>query len=166
MLDPRFKSLHLISSFVGQEEGAIIVDKYDRRTLYHMFLKCYHNFHPMIESIECVNQIVDENCSMDLFQQIASTSKPAKEHVTKELLIFKRYQMDPKNIRYHLQWWRKYEAMFPIIGFLAHQILNIIRSQFEIEKINSLTCIFTLKEMSFTIKQLRKIDFCEQKLAK
>ncbi len=101
-----------------------------------MLLKCYHHLHPMIESIECVSQIVEENCSMDIFQQIASTSKQTKEHVTKELLIFKRYQMDPKDIKCLLQWWKKYEAMFPIIGFLAHQILSIIVSQIEIEKKN------------------------------
>jgi hypothetical protein len=56
--------------------------------------------------------------------------------------------------------------MFPIIGFLAHQILSNIRSQIEIEKKKSLASIFTPKEMSFIIKQLRKIDLCEQKLAK
>ncbi len=48
MLDLRFKNLRLVSSFVGQEEGVSIVDEYDRRTLYPMFLKCYHHLHPMI----------------------------------------------------------------------------------------------------------------------
>jgi len=47
MLDPRFKSLHLVSFLVGQEEGVSIVDAYDRRILYLMFLKCYHCLHPM-----------------------------------------------------------------------------------------------------------------------
>jgi len=88
----------------------------------------------MIESIECVNQTIDENCRMDFFQQTASTSKPTKEHITMELLIFKHYQMDPKDIKCPLQWWKKYKAIFPIIGFLAHQILSIIRSQIELFK--------------------------------
>jgi hypothetical protein len=30
MLDPRFKSLHLIFSFIGCEEGVNIVEEYDR----------------------------------------------------------------------------------------------------------------------------------------
>ncbi len=130
-----------------------------------MFLKYYHHLHPMIESIKCVNQTIDENCNMDFFQQIASTSEPTKKHVTMELLIFKHYQMDPKNIKCPIQWWRKYKAMFPIIGFLAHQILNIIGSQI-IFFYKSLVAIFTPKTMSFRIKQLRKFYFCEQKLAK
>jgi hypothetical protein len=32
MLEPRFKNLHLISSFVGREEGVSIVNEYDRKT--------------------------------------------------------------------------------------------------------------------------------------
>ncbi len=142
------------------------MDKYDKRTLYPMLLKCYHHLHPIIKSIECVNQIVDEICNMDFFQQITSTSKPTKEHVTKEFLIFKQNQMDPKDIKCLLQWWRKYEAMYPMVGFLAHQILSITGSQIEIEKKKSLAGIFTPRKMSFTNIQLRLIDFCEQKLAK
>ncbi len=47
MLDPRFKNFHLISSFVGREEGVNIMDEYDKKTLYPMLLKCYHHLHPM-----------------------------------------------------------------------------------------------------------------------
>ncbi len=41
--------------------------------------------------------------------------------------------MDPKDIKCPLQWWEKHETMFPIIGFLACQILNIVGSQIEFE---------------------------------
>jgi hypothetical protein len=50
-----------------------------------------------------------------------------------ELLVFKKYQLDVKNIRCPLQWWQKHEAMSPTIGFLARQILGVIG--FQIEKI-------------------------------
>jgi hypothetical protein len=66
-----------------------------------------------------------------------------KEFVTREQLIFKRYQVDPKDIKCPLQWWGKHEAMFPTIGFLACQILGIVGSQIEIERKFSLTCILT-----------------------
>jgi hypothetical protein len=33
MLDPQFKSLCLVSSFVGREEGIFIVEKYDQKSL-------------------------------------------------------------------------------------------------------------------------------------
>jgi hypothetical protein len=37
-----------------------------------------------------------------------------------------------KEIKYPLQWWGKYEAMFPIVDFLACQIVVIIDSQIEV----------------------------------
>ncbi len=51
--------------------------------------------------------------------------------------------MDPKDIKCPLQWWGKHEAMFLIVGFLACQVLGIIRSQIEIERIYFLTNILT-----------------------
>jgi hypothetical protein len=104
MLDLRFKSVRLISSFVGQEEGVNIVDEYDKRTSYPMFLKCYHHFHLMTKFVGCVDQTSDENSNLDIFQHIVSTIEPSKELVTKELLIFKRYQVDPRDIKCLSQW--------------------------------------------------------------
>ncbi len=104
------------------------MDEYNKRTLYPMLLKCYHHLHSMIESIGCIIQTTDEDFNLDFFQQIASTSKPLKELVIKELLIFRHYWMDPKDIKCPFQWWGKHRAMFPTFGFLAHQILGIIRS--------------------------------------
>jgi hypothetical protein len=60
-----------------------------------------------------------------------STSEPTMELVNRELLIFKRYQMDVKDIKCPLQWWEKHENMFPTIGFCARQFLGIVGSQFE-----------------------------------
>jgi hypothetical protein len=81
-----------------------IVNEYDRRTLYHMILKCYHHLHPMTKYVGCVDQIIDEDYSLDIFQQISSTSEPTKELVTRKLLIFRHYQMDPKDIKCLFQW--------------------------------------------------------------
>jgi len=53
--------------------------------------------------------------------------------VKRELLVFRIYQLDVKDIKCLLQWWQKHEAMFPIVGFLAQQILGIIGSQIERE---------------------------------
>jgi hypothetical protein len=36
MLDPRFRSLSLVSSFIGREQGVAIVEKYDIKSLYPM----------------------------------------------------------------------------------------------------------------------------------
>jgi hypothetical protein len=68
-----------------------------------------------------------------------NTNEPTKEVVNLELLIFKRFQMDVKNIKCPFEWWEKHESMFPTIGFLACQNLrNYWFTNIEIKKIFSL----------------------------
>jgi hypothetical protein len=66
MLDLRFKSFCLTSSFVGKEQGVAIVEKYDRKSLYAMLLKCHH---PLVEiESSFANIDVDEVYNLDIFQ--------------------------------------------------------------------------------------------------
>ncbi len=39
MLDPRFKNLILISSFIDREHGVAIAEKYDKKSFFPMLLK-------------------------------------------------------------------------------------------------------------------------------
>jgi len=86
------------------------------------------------------------------------TSEPTKEVVNKELIMFKRFQVDVKDTKCPLEWWAKHESLFPTVAFLAHQILGIIGSQIE-TKINfSLVRIFTnLKRCHLQLDNLDKI---------
>jgi hypothetical protein len=71
----------------------------------------------------------------------------------KKLLVFKHYQIDPKEIKYPFQWWGKHDAMFAIVGFLACQILRIVGSQIEIERFFFFNMhIYKPKEMLVIIK--------------
>jgi hypothetical protein len=54
--------------------------------------------------------------------------------------------------------------MFPTIDFCAKQILGIVRSQIEIEKIFISWNLYYYLEMLFTIKKCGQIDLCQQKL--
>jgi hypothetical protein len=65
---------------------------------------------------------------LDIFEQTTSRSELVEELVNRVLLIFRKYQLDVKDIKCPLQWWQKHEAMFPIVGFLAQQILGVVRS--------------------------------------
>jgi hypothetical protein len=47
MLDPRLKSLHLVSSFIGCDQGVTIVEQYDIMSLYPMLMKRYYHFHSL-----------------------------------------------------------------------------------------------------------------------
>jgi hypothetical protein len=107
-------------------------------------MKCYYHLHPLVESQRgVVNERVEEDRSLDIFEMITNTSEPTTKLVNRKLLIFRCYQVDVKNIKCPLQWWEKHESMFPIVDFCARQILGIIGFQIEIEKIFSLVRILT-----------------------
>jgi hypothetical protein len=91
MLDPRFKSLRIISSFVGRVQGVVLVKEYDRKTLYPMLVKCHEHLHPLVRLNRiCANQeIFEQDYNLDIFEQIASTNEPVEELV-KELLMISR----------------------------------------------------------------------------
>ncbi len=74
MLDPRFKNICLVSSFIGLEQGKAIVEEYDRKPLYPMLLKCHHLLHPLFENAT-IEQGVDEDCSLNIFEMITSTNE-------------------------------------------------------------------------------------------
>jgi hypothetical protein len=121
MLDPRFKSLHILSSFVGRVQGVVLVEEYDRKSLYPMLVKCHEHLHPLVRlDRNCVDQdIFEHDCSLNIFEQTTSTSELTEELVKRKFLVFKRYKLDVKDIKCPLQWWHKHEAMFPTIGFLT-----------------------------------------------
>ncbi len=50
MLDPRYESLHIKSSFVGREQGVALLEEYDRKSLYAMLVKCYEHLYPLVRS--------------------------------------------------------------------------------------------------------------------
>jgi hypothetical protein len=50
VLDNKFESLKLIYSFISCEQGVAIIEKYHKRSLFLMFLKCYHHLHLLFEA--------------------------------------------------------------------------------------------------------------------
>jgi hypothetical protein len=143
MLDPKFKTLCLMSSFINLEQSKAIVEKYDKKSLFSMLLKCYYHLHPLVESERgVVDERVEKDMSLDIFEMITNTSEPTTKLVNRELIIFKHYKVDVKNIKCPLHWWEKHGSMFLIIGFCARQILRIIGFQIEIKRIFSLVRAF------------------------
>jgi hypothetical protein len=69
--------------------------------------------------------------------------------------------MDSKDIKHLFQWRVKHETIFPNVGFLAWQILEIIGSQIEIERIFSLARIFTnLRKYCLQLKSIERLISC------
>jgi hypothetical protein len=100
-----------------------------------MFQKCHHHLHSLVKfESDIINQKVDEDCSLNIFDKMTRTSEPTKNLVKRALLIFKRFQMNGKNIKCFFQGLENHETMFPIVAIFAYQILKIVRSQIEINR--------------------------------
>jgi hypothetical protein len=92
MLNPRFKTLCLVSSFIGYEQGKAIIEKYDQKTIFPMLFKCHYNLHPLAESKRgIVDQGVEKDNNMDIFEMMTNTSELVMELINKKFLIFRRY---------------------------------------------------------------------------
>jgi hypothetical protein len=63
MLDPKFKSLCIVCSFVEKEQGVVFVEKYDKTTWYLMLVKCHKHLHltrpQLLEGFKEESQVED-----------------------------------------------------------------------------------------------------------
>ncbi len=100
LLDPKFKSFCLVSSYVGKKQGVYIVKQYDKRALYPMLVKSYNHLH-LVEDVVFgfSNQDAYQDCGLNIFQMINNNIETSKEIVTRELLDFKRFHVDVKDIK-------------------------------------------------------------------
>jgi hypothetical protein len=68
-------------------------------------MKCYFHLHPLVESEwGVVDERVENDRCLDIFEMITNTSEPTMKLVNRKLSIFRRYQMDVKYIKCPLQW--------------------------------------------------------------
>jgi hypothetical protein len=69
MLDPRYKSLCIISSFVRREQGVAFIKEYDRKSLYPKLVKCHEDLHPLVKSKTnfAYQNIFDQDCNLDIY---------------------------------------------------------------------------------------------------
>jgi len=78
-----------------------------------MLLKCYYYLHPLVESKRgVVDQKVEENMSLDIFETTTNTSDPTTKLVNRELFIFRCYQLDVKDIKCPLHDGKNMRACF------------------------------------------------------
>jgi hypothetical protein len=76
-----------------------------------------------------VDQNVEDDNNLDIFEMTFNICGPTMKLMNRDLLIFKRCQVDVKNIKCPFQLWEKHESMFCIVGIYARQISGIVRSQ-------------------------------------
>ncbi len=117
ILDLRFKNIHIISSFGWWEKDVSFVEKYDRKSLYPMLVKSHEHLHYLMRLVR--NYANQDIYLLGLqFGHFLANYK-YKNLLKRSLLIFRWYQLDVKDIKCPLQWWKKHETMFFIVGFLC-----------------------------------------------
>jgi len=77
----------------------------------------------------------------------------------RKLLIFKRYQLYVKDIKCLFQWWQKHETMFPIVGFLARQILGVVGFQIETFFFSLARILTNFRRCHLQTENLKKLIF-------
>jgi hypothetical protein len=92
-----------MSSLVGHEQGKAIVEEYDVKSLFSMLLMCHYHVHPLDEYERgIVDQRVEEDGTLNIFEMTTNISELATELINRELLIFKCYHVVVKNIKCQL----------------------------------------------------------------
>jgi hypothetical protein len=65
-----------------------------------MFLKCYHHLHLVVNyDVEFKEHTSYEDINMYIFEMTTNTNEPMTKLVNREFLIFRRFQVDPKEIK-------------------------------------------------------------------
>jgi len=78
-----------------------------------MFLKCYYRLYPLVESERgVVNQRVEEDMSLDIFEMTTNRNEPPMELVNTQVLIYRRYQVDIKISNVHCNGGKKMKMCF------------------------------------------------------
>ncbi len=76
------------------------MEEYDVEALYPMLLKHYHYLHLVGKNeFGGVADHKDDDCSLNIFQTITSNNEPTKELMIKELLDFRKFHVDVKDIK-------------------------------------------------------------------
>jgi uncharacterized protein (DUF4213/DUF364 family) len=78
MLDPRFKSLRLISFFIGCEHGVVIVEKDGKKSLFPMLLKFYCHLHSLSRAKSSLVSKIDEDMNLDVFEMVVGINELVK----------------------------------------------------------------------------------------
>ncbi len=61
-----------MSSLIGHEQGNAIVEKYDKKYLLPMFLKCHYHLHLLVEfEKDVVDQRVEKDNNLDFIEMDA-----------------------------------------------------------------------------------------------
>lgn len=132
MLDPIFKSMHIMNTYASYENTTISVAAYDEPMLLPLLMKVYKSSLPFVNEPQTFESL-NGGSFRDLFHIINTTTNTWIKIVGRELYGYCEYHVDANICKCVLIWWQIKEHKFPTIVSLAQQILGILSNQIEIE---------------------------------
>jgi hypothetical protein len=117
---------------------AIVFD-YDMQVVLPLLMQCFKRLHPTAESQQPVTPVSENS----IFGAQASAEEVILAQLKSELSLFRRLHVADGECDGPLLWWREHEKEFPNVAFLARQILGIVGSQVELERLFSISGVIT-----------------------
>jgi len=159
MFDPRSKSTHLVTMFLGRENTTIIIVKYDENLLLPLLMEA--NKLLMLDRVEKKFDLHSQVDFEGLFHTTTTTTLNTYTNIiSKELVGFQRFPIDAKSYKCVLSWWSKDKHKFLTIVILLRHIFSIPTSHTKIERIFSIARILlTHHRCHLQIDNLDKLIF-------
>ncbi len=161
LIDLSFKNMRLVTMFLGCENVANIVVKYDQRLLLHLLAKTTKLL--MHVDVKKNLKICNFKATLKGFVNHINKCKQSNIHrdlLSRKLVGFYWYLVDAKNCKCALYWWHKKQNKFPIVAILVQHILGIPINQIKIECIFSIARILTtLWRCHIQTKNMDKLIF-------
>jgi hypothetical protein len=140
MLDPHFKSMQLVTMYLGQENVVALVVEYDDELLLPLvtevakllMLSSGAKFENLVTQVNSKNLVFTTTMNVDFYRDL----------VSRELIGYCQYVVDVGNCKCALSWWRKEKNMFPIIALVTQHIFGILANQINIKHIFYVVGIF------------------------
>jgi hypothetical protein len=133
MFDVRFKTMLLVTMYVGCEIIIVVIVEYDKKISLPLLMEANKLLMP--KNVETTHNIHSQVDFESLFHTTTTITYTYKD-MSRELVGFHWFPIDVESYNYVLSWWLKEKHKFPTI------ILNILTSQIEIKPIFSIAIIF------------------------
>ncbi len=93
MLDPIFKSMHIMNTYVGYENATILVATYDEPMLLPLLMKVYKSSLPLVDELQTFESL-DGDSFKDLFHTTNTIINTWIKIVGRELYDYHQYHVD------------------------------------------------------------------------
>ncbi len=100
------------------------MEEYDNFFLVPLLVMVFKSLYPCHPQTPPPNPLLDDS----LFGELASIEEVNEGLLESELSLFCRIVVLEEDLKSPLAWWKTHESQFPNVGFLARQILGILKS--------------------------------------